>query len=383
MKILFVTLEPINSSSSASSTNIVLINELCRRNHQVTVLSINNPVYVSHNPKEFIIGNVDIVMLGTSSAYDAISTGTSTKGKIKKIISQLLRKVYRSVCIYNYTYPTAIKTHIDCLKTKEYDLVISTSDPKTSHLLVGKFTKEGLKRKRWIQYWGDPLSGDITKSTIWPDGILKKTERKLFDCADKIVYVSPFTQRSSQAKFPDKADRMFFVPIPSVNSKLYSISQEDRQSLIYCGTYNSNVRNIIPFYNAVKSCSDMFTLKIVGSSDLMLESSTNIEVIPPVEKKEAIRLEEEGDIYVCIMNKSGTQIPGKLYHYATSNKPILVIVEKGSPEIAEYVKSFNRFTVCTNQHDEIIKALLYMHTHRRAEPLNTLLPSSIVDQILS
>ena len=81
-------------------------------------------------------------------------------------------------------------------------MVISTSDPKTSHLFVKKLIEEGLKYGKWVQHWGDPLSGDITSSLIFPQSYIRKVEKNMISKADKIVYVSHFTAEMQKNNYP-------------------------------------------------------------------------------------------------------------------------------------------------------------------------------------
>lgn len=383
MNVLFVTLEPINSTSSATATNVVLINELHKLGYNTDVLSMSNNAYIKNNPKEFINNKINIKFINGNNTYEKMNKKELKLSNKKTKVVNLIKFLYRKLCVYNYTYLSAKKTNIDILSNRNYDLVISTSDPKTSHLLVKKLLKKGLKTNKWIQYWGDPLSGDITKKTIWPEFVLKKIEKNLLKDADKIIYVSPFTCKEAQNKFSNLKDKMKFVPIPSINKKNFNVSLEGKMSLIYCGSYDSSIRNILPLYEAVKFLTDKFDMKVVGNSDLKLSSYKNIEIIPPVEKRKALEFEENGDIYVCVLNKEGTQIPGKLYHYATTNKPILIIAEEKYPEIIEYVKSFKRFVISINTVDSITDALNYLYSHRSYNPNTSLAPNVIIKDILS
>jgi hypothetical protein len=66
------------------------------------------------------------------------------------------------------------------------------------------------------------------------------------------------------------------------------------------------------------------------------------------------RLEADCDVLVCLLNRRGTQIPGKLYHYAATNKPILVILDgERAPDIETYLQRFARFVCCANEANAI------------------------------
>ena len=100
-----------------------------------------------------------------------------------------------------------------------------------------------------------------------------------------------------------------------------------------------------------------FNLYICGHSDLNLKSTTNIQVHGAVSYKEAINMEEKCDILVCICNSKGTQIPGKIYYCAGYNKPIIIVLDgEYKKELKEYFETFNRYILCENNEDSILKA---------------------------
>src|SRR5699024_6082318 len=92
-------------------------------------------------------------------------------------------------------------------------------------------------------------------------------------------------------------------------------------------------------------------LTIVGDSDIKLKRTANINILKrqPIDNYEA-----ESDLLVCMLNKSGTQIPGKVFHYAATNKPILLLLDgEHGNEIGKYFSEFNRYYICNNNIEEI------------------------------
>lgn len=61
---------------------------------------------------------------------------------------------------------------------------------------------------------------------------------------------------------------------------------------------------------------------------------------------------------VVILNLRGGQIPGKLYHLAATNKPILVIMDGDYKQIIrEYLNGFDRYILCDNTEESISNAI--------------------------
>ena len=141
---------------------------------------------------------------------------------------------------------------------------------------------------------------------------------------------------------------MVFLPIPYVKEKIYKEVKNSKVTLGYFGDYKSKDRNIEPLYNVVEK-EKGFYLNICGNSDLSLLQKENMNIKPRQKLDVVEKLEEDCDILVCVCNKKGTQIPGKVYHYAATNKPILIILDGDKKEkLRKYFKSFNRYVLCEN-----------------------------------
>ena len=172
----------------------------------------------------------------------------------------------------------------------------------------------------------------------------------MLSIADKIVYTSPFTLNEEQKLYPKLKEKMIYTPTAYLEERILP-PRSSKYTVGYYGAYPSDVRNIVPLYEACKKMENIINLKIVGNSDLSLDNTPNIEVYP---RGDITSFEEITDLFVCILNKSGTQIPGKLYHYAAYNRPVLV-VEDGeyANEMHDYICSFNRYYTCKNEIEEI------------------------------
>lgn len=241
---------------------------------------------------------------------------------------------------------------------KNFDIIISSSDPKSSHLMAKQVMKCNPNiAKKWIQYWGDPFYDDINDSRKILKIFVKKEEKRLLKLCDKVVYVSPLTLKKQQKLFPQYSKKMFFLPIPYNEEIIYKKQKSEILKIGYFGNYFEKNRNIIPLYNSVNNKKKM-KLLICGETNLNLKETSNV-VIKNREKLEKIReYESEVDVLVCVCNKFGTQIPGKIYHYSATNKPILVILDgQYKEEIKKYLEKFKRFILCYNDKESIEMAL--------------------------
>lgn len=350
MKILFVTLYHFFANNSGMMRNRALVNGLIENGHAIDVLTVGQNrlqetvSYDSNGVHEFYYA-------GNNSLYDSITNQKNRqRNKIKVFLEKVLRKLYHRFYPYDYTMHIAKKISINSIGDREYDLIISSSNPLSSHKAVECLIKQGLVYKKWVQYWGDPLSCNISNTTLLPDFILRKLERKLFSSSDKVVFVSPLTLEYEGKHHKSWSNRMAWLPVPSENHNVYNGSKY----IAYFGDYVSKTRNIMPFYEAAKELD--FPTIIAGTSDIKLSNTANVKVY---ERCDVSKFMEETKLLVVILNRKGNQIPGKIYHYAGTNIRILVICDGDySSSIQTYFKQYKeRFSFCDNSKDEIKAAI--------------------------
>ena len=382
MDILFVTLSPIDATFSASFRNRAVIRGFIELGHTVDILTLYpydksitvNEAHYSHG-----VNIIRLNKLGNQNKKDKISL--VKKGR-NNFLTKIVREMYHRVFPFDSSYFLLKKINVNKIPKERYDIVISSSDPKTSHIAVKKLFDKGLTAEKWIQYWGDPLTLDMTSKLIYPKTLIKKIEFNIIKHADKIIYVSPFTHIEQAKMFRNISEKMTYLPIPYEKEKVFPVTNNQKYIIGYHGFYMKSVRNIIPLYDAVNEMNDKVQLDIIGSSDLYLQSTKNVKVYPNTNKIH--EFESNTNLFVVVLNLHGNQIPGKLYHLAATNRPILVILDgEGKDEIRTHLESFERFEFCENETEKIavaIKRIIKINKHN--DPCTAISAKSISESFL-
>lgn len=377
--ILVMKLSPYNGLNSSTMRMLAMMSGLEKAGYSMDLLT--TPLSVSSVEMEMrdyaFLNRVNIIFTRTNTVYQAAFSKKSVLRTVKPILSKLYHKLFQG----DQTNTIAKTVKIDMLPSKEYSYVISVSDPKSTHEALRHLLDQGLKANCIIEYWGDPLALDMTNRAITPRFALKNKERKLLQIADRIVYTNPFTLDAQKRLYPDLAGRMLYTPTANLKEKWYKKEASDSFVVGYYGAYSSGVRNIMPFYNAAVNLSPDFKTYIVGDSDLTLSSTENVEIR---HRSNVSALEESTDLFVCILNLSGTQIPGKIYHVAATNRPVLVILDGDrKKDIRSYLESFNRYDICENNEEEITKAIYTIKNRNNVcRPLEALKAENIAKKII-
>ena len=382
MKILFITSDPLEYNSSANMRNRAIIKGIIENGNQVSTLSaeLNEKSIYADNSK------LNLELKERYWIQDSIKIKVDKEDKVKKTkkkIKEIIYNVYVKFSIYDPKKRLLKKLNASQIEN-EFDLIISSSDPKSAHLLAEKLIKEKPNiTKRWIQYWGDPFLDDINKKSFFSKKLIKKEEERIISLCDKIVYVSPFTLEKQKKLYTKYSDKMEFLPIPYIKEKIYKPNKNKNIVLGYFGDYRSQDRNIQPLYKLVSNNKNI-QLNICGNSNLKLEQKENINIKARQTLSVIEKMEEKSDILVCICNSHGNQIPGKVYHYAATNKAILIIVDGEKQEnIKKYFETYNRFKICKNNEIDILKTVnIIMKEEKKYEPLYELNARNIAKKLI-
>lgn len=270
---------------------------------------------------------------------------------------------------------------------REFDYVISLSYPFVSHLLVNNLReKRSIIFKKWIQIWEDPWSTDLTSESNTM--AIKNEELKLLKFADEVLYVSPLTLKYQMELYPSESSKMRWLPLPS----FYTYNEnKDIKNIAYgyFGDYNSNVRNLEPFY--LMAIKNRINTYICGGSDKQFESNDFINVFPRMSLGSLKTYEDKCSIIVVLCNLYGGQIPGKIYQYASTNKIILFILDGNKEEqyeIKKYFSQFKRFIFCENTLKDIDEKIKYINANfeilnSSIVPINSFFPKNIIKELLN
>ncbi|WP_262922160.1 glycosyltransferase family 4 protein [Aquimarina acroporae] len=285
---------------------------------------------------------------------------TISKGIIAKQEKQSLIQKLMLYIRGNFFIPDArkywVKPSITYLKkylsSNEIDVVITTGPPHSVHL-IGLGLKQQLNIT-WIGDFRDPWTtiGYHDKLKLTQKSMLKhkRLEKEVLQSADQIVVTSFQTKK----EFNDITE----TPI-SVITNGYDEEQVVDESLdtdftiSHIGSLLSG-RNPKLFWKALydltlenEEFAKCFKLQLIGAvSDDVLETikevglSDFVQLYGYVSHEEAIKLQRKSQILLLIeidVPETRCIIPGKLFEYMTSKRPLLAIGPKGA-DIAKLIE---------------------------------------------
>jgi hypothetical protein len=412
MKVLYVVGTNLNRNTSANISHNAYVKGLLENNCEVDIVMASS----SWGEKDTSLRTFKEANYFT---FNSVSIGDKLRTKFKKIFykkrskdsvlettnssdfesahqKDSLKLQIRSYIKlgYDFVFRTSKLYYLDKIWLKNassfrtdivYDLVISNSSPASSHKLVSiLLEKNQIKETRWIQIWEDPWFFDIYADH---NEKIKKEEHRLLRSAQEIFYVSILTLKYQKEHFPDCASKMKHIPLPYLKfGKDEKVKDPKQISFGYFGDYYSITRNLNPFYESlVKSKAKGF---IFGDSDLSLKSTELVAIGRRITLEKVAQLRNQSSVLVHLCNLKGGQIPGKIYHYSATHKPILFILDGTLDEInviKSYFEKYKRYHFCENKMEAILKIIdsfLNGKENLVEEPVLEFSPKNVIAELL-
>lgn len=314
---------------------------------------------------------------------DSVTThNTKPKLSIRSIAKKIFYTLFKPDPIYPLN-ATWLKNAVKFRGDVEYDLVVSNSSPSASHKLVALLSQKGrIKFKRWVQIWEDPWYHDLYGGHSEQ---IKQEEHNLLRAGQEILYVSPLTTHYQKIFFADCSNKMNSIALPFLAFSEDNAVADSEVSFGYFGDYYSFTRNLQPFYDAI--CATKSKCYIYGDSDLNLKSDGKTVVSGRVTLDVLEKVQNQTAVLVHLCNLRGGQIPGKIYHYSATTKPILFILDGTDKEkqiIKNYFAKYERYYFCDNKKQDIeqaIRELTQNYEQHKGRVVEEFSPKNVVAQL--
>ena len=342
-KIIFVALMK-NPLKDASSTQIMTSN-LLYGFKSIGMNVVFAPLVFNEEDKEYI-----------KLYYQPFCNKVICLNFVEKYKNNILRQIS---WLIHVLFPQLIKLPRCLLDEIDSNTILISQSPHVDAAVVCKNIKRIYPDVSYIQYWGDPLALSLItpKEYTTKRFLLKIIERNLHSCSDRIVYGTGSLFMAQNELYPEAAYKSFKCDVCYLPKTILNNKRMNNYVFGYFGNYYSNIRNILPLYEAF-NCINNANLIICGSSDLNLSSTNNVYIRSRVSQAEAEKEEALLDVEICILNSVGIQIPGKIFYHTNTNRIILVILDGPQKDnIKNELSESNRFVFCDNNSDDICRVI--------------------------
>jgi len=313
-------------------------------------------------------------LLSTKSAM-AISKGVIPKQKKQNLVEKIMLYVRG-----NFFIPDArkawIKPSVEFLsgyiEENRIETIITTGPPHSLHL-IGLQLKNKYNLK-WLADFRDPWTTigyhknlNLTRSSALKH---KELESSVLNAADQILVTSKVTKKEFQEitnkpievitngydmEFPGKVS----LDVKFTISHIGSLLSERNPQVLW--------QVLSELVSEDSSFSESFQLNLIGTvSEEVLDSikESNLKnytnIIGYVSHKEAIKRQQQSQVLLLIeINSDETKciVPGKLFEYMVSKRPILAIGPVGS-DIEEIINETRTGNYCNYSEQELLKSTI-------------------------
>ena len=355
-------------------------------------------VYIPENPTYPIIDNQlveevsDKAIILKNKIFEPYQlAGFFSKNKTKKISSGIIpnkkkQSILERFLLWirgNVFIPDArflwIKPSVKYLKKyiqeNDIDTIVTSGPPHSLHL-IGLKLKEDLNVK-WFADFRDPWTTigyhKELKLSSYASKIHKELESKVLNAADTIIVTSKTTKTEFQA--------LTSKPITVITNG-YDVEKVEKKpldskfSLAHIGSFLSERnpeilwQSLSELVTEIPSFKNDLELKLIGAvSQEVLKTISKYDLdsylnnLGYVSHKEAVSHQRTSQILLLIeINSENTKsiLPGKLFEYMVSERPIIAIGPKDS-DFAEIIQSTNTGVFFTYDEKEALKTLIASH----------------------
>jgi glycosyltransferase involved in cell wall biosynthesis len=341
---------------------------------------IDNGLQSEVSDKAIILKNKIFEPYGLASFFGRnktkkISSGIIPNQKKQSVLEKTLLWVRGNLFIPDARF-LWVKPSVNYLKKyieeNNIDTIVTSGPPHSLHL-IGLQLKKELNIK-WFADFRDPWTTigyhKALKLSSYANNKHKALEKEVLNSADTIIVTSKTTKTEFQA--------ITSKPIEVITNgydieKIEKQSLDEKFSLAHIGSFLSE-RNPRILWQALKELvsenpdfKNDFRLKLIGATsqevlDTISEFKLNnyVQKLGYVPHQEAVEHQRKSQVLLLIeINSTATKsiIPGKLFEYMVSERPIIAIGPEGS-DFAEIITATNTGVFFTYNEKEKLKALL-------------------------
>ena len=299
------------------------------------------------------IDNVEVV----ETEYEDMISKYMPKRKGSEVVSEatsqsepnpLLSKAI-SIAGEIFAYPDGMKYWrkpafdkcCEIIENEDISGIISSSFPITAHTIA-----HDLKEKYNIPWIADLRDlwnlNPYISHTFIRDYFEKRLEKKTFENVDVLTTTTPLAQKTLQTLHPQK--RIISVVSgydPEDFKNIHQTQSSDRLTLMYAGSLYGGKRDPSILFDAIsqlisegKIDKDNIAIDFYGDSTNLSELSkkyhveSNVNIHGRITHDEVLQNQMNSDVLLLISWMSESEkmfIPGKVYEYIASKKPILSI----------------------------------------------------------
>lgn len=246
----------------------------------------------------------------------------------------------------NYDDKIARRIYQFCKKQK-IDMILTVSYPFNTSLIVARLKIKVCK----VMYQLDPYSNCFLEAHRRGEAL--REEKYIYHKFDGIITSDLIYEEHSKGELSPYIKKLRWIPYPNIrrirrtNTKLNIILNEGKINCCYIGKFYDDIRNpekLLCLFHKIKDTRIVLHLigqgcenvveeyKLLMGEQLVCHGSKSLEV--------AINAMLDADILVSLNNKLTNMLPGKLFDYISTGKPIINMYQVDNCPSLPYMEKY-------------------------------------------
>ncbi|KAF1303523.1 glycosyltransferase [Enterococcus sp. JM9B] len=390
--ILMYNFPPIGAGRGIAWANF---SEQLSKKHDVTVFTIDpsktDPIYNSEK-LDMISNEYRVVRSYGGRFYEKLypskekrsetnkEKSTAPQNKIKLLAKSIYKKKIKSFffpdrMIFWNQYLKKSVLEISG-KNGNPDVIISVGFPFSTHLLAKKLKK--YFNCKLIFDYGDPWSFNPSNETVPKRRRIldRYVEKRTLKHADFVTVTTSATLDEYVRQFPFIKNKIAIIS-QGVDTKIYererkcTNNSKHNINFFYSGIFYEDIRNPESFFNALEKINSRqlnnrnIVITIAGKMEqYVLEriqtfdnKNITFNMLGNIGFNEVVDNQINTDALLFFGNLGSVQVPGKLFEYLATDRPIFAICDEKDYS-KEVINSYDRGRVSTYDENEIIRNLI-------------------------
>jgi glycosyltransferase involved in cell wall biosynthesis len=298
---------------------------------------------------------VDLEGLDVISVSDSRLTAFLNFKVGRRLLMRLLSSLLRLMIYPDAVRPTVTKMYAvarDRIREgQKIDVLISTALPFSLHPAAARLAHEFNvplildNRDTWA-------SNPYRRRLPFFERIDRELEHRVFSSADLITSISESMSEIYKSVYPEISEKFHFVRNGTDKHNLHVQSDFSRPkeplTIVYTGILYGNKRDLRPALRAISSSSMKCIVKFFGSEpDQVAAYASEMPLLDirdcgRISRDESLTAQRDADFLLLGLGTDileNTFLPGKLFEYISSGRPIVALVNPES-EVAKIVNQY-------------------------------------------
>lgn len=355
MRILIISGNAYSANDSCANIARVISSFLAEKGHEIAFLttdcdkSIKEIEDVNGSKYFFISGSFErnIARMGMTEKWDSLSRKSKLLYLLRHprlLICRLIYSVNSKYEDYQYLLKKAIEK---LCKRHQYDVTMSFSEPFVCSFALSEADVSCIK----VMFQVDPYASGVFRKSNYDVEI--KKEIQMIENLD-LIMVTPQIYKENHVTILNKyLDKMISIDYPNVRKIKYNHNfpwikpVENKINCYYIGSFYDEIRQPDFLINlfSMQEFKDV-VLHVIGDccgekvKKILKKCPSNIILhgLQPLEV--ALNTMLRAEILVSVNNTVKNQVPGKLYDYISTGRPILNICKMKDCQTIEILEQY-------------------------------------------